>query len=93
MRLIISGLAAAVLLANLAASTGASAQDGRKYRNADRYDRYDRYNRYDDREWRDWGFFDLFPGYQSRNPDNFRPGSRDWWKAMDYEGRGGHPKL
>jgi len=89
MRLIISGLAAAALLAGLAASTGASAQENKKYRNTDRYDRYDRR----DRDWRDDGLFGLFPGYGARNPDNFRTGSPDWWKAMDAEGRGGHPRL
>ena len=91
MRPITSGLALAVMLAGLTSASGAAtAQDNKKYRNYDRYDRYDR--RYD-RDWYDYGFFDLFPGYQSRNPDNFRSGSRDWWKAMDMEGRGGHPRL
>ena len=39
MRLIISSLAAAALLAGFAASAGVSAQEGKKYRNYD--DRYD----------------------------------------------------
>jgi hypothetical protein len=90
MRRIVSALAAAALLTGLAGvGATASADERRKYRNYGKYERYDRY----DRDWRDSWFFDLFPGYQSRNPDNFRPGSRDWWKAMDLEGRGGHPKL
>jgi hypothetical protein len=87
MRLLI-GLAAAALLGMTAAPVDAQQK---KYRNYD-YDRYERYDRYD-REWRDHWFFDLFPGYQSRNPDNFRHGSREWWRAMDLEGRGGHPRL
>jgi hypothetical protein len=86
MRLIISGLAALGLLAGLGSVAGASPK--KKYPDYDRYDRYDR----EPGAYGHW-FFDLFPGYQSRNPDNFRPGSRDWWKAMDKEGRGGHPRL
>lgn len=90
MRLIISGLAAAALLAGFAASAGVSAHESRKYRNADRYD-----DHYYDRYERDWvrAFRRLVPGYQARNPDNFRHGSKDWWRAMDMEGRGGHPRL
>lgn len=87
MRLIISGLAAAAVLAGFVASSDVSAQESRKYRNTDRYDDYG----YDRRE-RDWysAFRRLVPGYQARNPDNFRYGSPEWWKAMDKEGRGGH---
>ena len=89
MRLIISSLAAAALLAGFAASSGVSAQESRKYRNYD--DRYD--DRYD-REWRDYrAFRRLVPGYGARNPDNFRFGSQEWWRAMDMEGRGGHGRL
>jgi hypothetical protein len=88
MRLIISSLATAALVAGFAASAGVSAQEGKKYRNYD--DRYDRY----DRDWRDYrAFRRLVPGYSARNPDNFRFGSDEWWKAMDMEGRGGHGRL
>jgi hypothetical protein len=86
MRLIISALAALGLLAGFGNAAGASPK--KKYPDHDRTERYDG----DWRAYDNW-FFDLFPGYQSRNPDNFRPGSRDWWKAMDKEGRGGHPRL
>ena len=90
MRLIISGLVATALLIGFATSRSISAQESRKYRNYDRYDDYP----YDRRE-RDWyhAFRRLVPGYQARNPDNFRFGSDAWWKAMDREGRGGHPRL
>lgn len=84
MRLMISTLAAAAILAGLTAS--ADAHPRKKYRSCDRY------NERCERDW--WyGWRDLFPGYQARNPDNFRPGSRPWWKTMDMEGRGGHPRL
>jgi opacity protein-like surface antigen len=88
MRLIISGLAAAVVLAGFAAS--ASAQGNTKPRNYDKYDRYERYEA--ERDWRDAPFFRLFPGYQARNPDNFRYGSDAWWRSMDREGRGGYSR-
>jgi hypothetical protein len=88
MRLIISGLVAAALLIGFAVSSDASAQEGRKYRNYDRYDDYD-----SDRREAYRAFRRLVPGYQARNPDNFRFGSDAWWKAMDREGRGGHPRL
>ena len=85
MRLIISSLAAVALVAGFAVSAGVSAQENKKYRNYD--DRYDRY----DREWRDYrALRRLVPGYGARNPDNFRFGSQEWWRAMDMEGRGGH---
>ena len=54
------------------------------------YDKYDRYSN-EERDWR--ALRRLVPGYQARNPDNFRFGSDAWWKAMDREGRGGHPRL
>ncbi len=85
MRLIISSLAVAVLVTGVAALSGAAAQESRKYRSYDRYD-YER-----DRDYR--AFRRLVPGYEARNPDNFRSGSDTWWKAMDKEGRGGHPRL
>ena len=88
MRLVISAFAVTALLAGFAASTDASAQEGRKYRNYDRYDEYDR-----DRSDAHRIFRRLVPGYQARNPDNFRFGSDAWWRAMDREGRGGHPRL
>jgi hypothetical protein len=85
MRLVVSSLVAAVVLAGFAAS--ACAQGNTKPRNHDKYDRYERYE--DERDWRDSALFRLFPGYQARNPDNFRYGSDAWWRAMDREGRGG----
>ena len=85
MRLIISSLAVAVLVTGVAALSGAAAQESRKYRSYDRYE-YDR-----DRDYR--AFRRLVPGYEARNPDNFRSGSDTWWKAMDKEGRGGHRRL
>jgi len=91
MRLTISSLAAASLLAGFATSTGAFAQEYRTYRDYDRYERYDRYDR--DRRDAYRAFRRLVPGYEARNPDNFRFGSREWWRAMDLEGRGGHPRL
>lgn len=86
MRLIISALAAAAVLAGFVASSDVSAQERRPYRNYDRYD--DDYDR--DRRDAYRAFRRLVPGYQARNPDNFRYGSPEWWKAMDREGRGGH---
>jgi hypothetical protein len=89
MRLVISAFAVAALFAGfITASTDASAQEGRKYRNYDRYDDYDR-----ERSDAYRIFRRLVPGYEARNPDNFRFGSDAWWKAMDREGRGGHPRL
>lgn len=88
MRFVISAFAAAALLAGFAASTDISAQEGRKYRSYDRNDDYDR-----DRRDAYSVFRRLVPGYQARNPDNFRFGSDAWWRAMDREGRGGHPRL
>jgi hypothetical protein len=85
MKLVVSGLAAAVVLA---ASASAFAQGSPKSRNHDKYDRYERYEA--ERDGRDSAFFRLFPGYQARNPDNFRYGSDAWWRAMDREGRGGY---
>ena len=87
MKLVVSGLAAAVVLA---ASVSASAQGSTKSRNHDKYDRYERYEA--ERDWRDSALFRLFPGYQARNPDNFRYGSDAWWRAMDREGRGGYSR-
>ena len=89
MRLIISSLAAAALFAGFAASADVSAQENKKYRNYD--DNYDSY----DRDWRrDYrALRRLVPGYGARNPDNFRFGSQEWWRAMDMEGRGGHGRL
>lgn len=84
MRLVISAFAVTALLVGFAGSTDASAQEGRKYRNYDRYDDYD-----SDRRDAYRAFRRLVPGYQARNPDNFRFGSDEWWKAMDREGRGG----
>jgi hypothetical protein len=49
--------------------------------------------RHSDRREAYRAFRRLVPGYQARNPDNFRFGSDAWWKAMDREGRGGHPRL
>jgi hypothetical protein len=83
---VISSSAAAIVFATLA--TSVSAQGNTKPRNYEKYDRYERYE--DERDWRKFAFFRLFPGYQSRNPDNFRYGSDAWWRAMDREGRGGY---
>jgi hypothetical protein len=85
-RLVASSLLTAVVLASFA--TSACAQGTTKPRNHDKYDRYERYE--DERDLRDAPFFRLFPGYQARNPDNFRYGSDAWWRAMDREGRGGY---
>jgi hypothetical protein len=89
MRLFITGLAIGTLLTGLAGSTDVSAQESKKYRN------YDNYDDYYDRDRRDAyrAFRRLVPGYQARNPDNFRFGSDEWWKAMDAEGRGGHSRF
>ena len=88
MRLVISVFAVTALLSGFAASTDASAREGRKYQNYDRYDDYDI-----DRRDAYRAFRRLVPGYEARNPDNFRFGSDAWWRAMDREGRGGHPRL
>jgi hypothetical protein len=89
MRLLASLAAAAILFAGLAGTPeDAFAQSQKKHRDYDRYDRYGRYDR-----WDGWSILDLFPGPQARNPDNFRFGSKDWWRAMDMDGRGGHPRL
>ena len=88
MKIAISGMAAALLVAGFAGFTEVSAQEGRAYRNYDRNDSYDR-----PRSDAYRAFRRLVPGYQARNPDNFRFGSDAWWRAMDREGRGGHPRL
>ena len=85
MRLTISRLAAAVLIISVALFFAAAAQESRKHRS------YDRYADDRDRDYR--ALRRLVPGYEARNPDNFRSGSDAWWKAMDKEGRGGHPRL
>ena len=80
MKHIISSLAAAALLVGFAGSADAHPRK-KKYRDCYRYERCD------SGWW--YGWRDLFPGYQARNPDNFRTGSQAWWKAMDMDGRGG----
>lgn len=86
MRSVVSTLAVAALIAGSAVVADASAQESRKYRDYD--DRYDRYSYRDDAAYR--AFRRFVPGYQARNPDNFKFGTPEWWKAMDLEGRGGH---
>lgn len=84
---LITTILAAMLIVGLAVPADAHPRK-KKYRSCDGYGRYERCDSY---WW--YGWRDLFPGYQARNPDNFRPGSRPWWKTMDMEGRGGHPRL
>ena len=88
MRIKTTNLAIAVLLVGFIASANAFAQDTKKFRNYDSYEHYNRDGRDAHRAFRR-----LVPGYQARNPDNFRFGSDAWWKTMDAEGRGGHPRL
>lgn len=58
---------------------------------------YDRY--YDEPAYRDYSYGPRVYGYYSdddrnqrhlRQPEDYRTGSKRWWKQMDRTGRGGH---
>jgi hypothetical protein len=89
--IIVTGLAASVSMAAWCGSASAQGVGVDLYVGPSAYDGY-----YDDRSYSEYRYGPRVYGYYGerderhlRRPEEYRTGSRRWWKQMDREGRGG----
>ena len=89
--IIVTGLAAGVSLAAWCGTASAQGVGVDVYVGPRAYDGY-----YDTPSYSEYGYGPRVYGYSSdrderhlRRPEEYRTGSRRWWKQMDREGRGG----
>ena len=89
--IIVTGLAASVSLAAWCGTASAQGVGVDLYVGPPVYDGY-----YDDRSYSEYRYGPRVYGYSSeryerhlRSPEEYRTGSRRWWKQMDRQGRGG----